>query len=97
MYGSIFKMKTLPGKRDEVLKVFREWEEERNPDASVDGGYMLISEAEDDVMIGIAIAKDEASYRANNDTPGQAEWYAKWRALLVADPEWNDGEIISMI
>ena len=95
MYGSIFKMTALPGKRDEVVETFLAWERDVAPrSASEITGYLLKSDANSDELIAVAIAPDEASYRANNDTPGQAEWYEKIRALLAADPEWNDGEII---
>lgn len=96
MYGTIFTMKAVPGKRDEVVAVFNEWEEERKPQATVTGGYLLLSDSDPDALIGVALAPDEATYRANNNTPGQAEWFGKLRALLVDDPEWNDGEILDM-
>ncbi len=39
----------------------------------------------------VAMFHDEASYRKNADDPEQDAWYQRFRALLEADPEWNDG------
>jgi len=45
--------------------------------------------------IYMAVAfKDKDSYVANARDPKQDERYKRMRALLAADPEWHDGEII---
>ena len=33
---------------------------------------------------------------ANADNPAQHQWYLKLRDLLEADPEWTDGEYLSV-
>ena len=33
---------------------------------------------------------------ANADNPAQHEWYVKLRGLLESDPEWTDGEYLSV-
>ena len=99
MYGSMFRMKALPGKRDEVIQTVNDWTNEvgKHPDHKVHTGYLLKSDANSDEVFGLAIADDEAAYRANNDVPGQAEWYGKLRALLAEDPQWHDGEVFESI
>jgi len=44
--------------------------------------------------MGIAVFDSKESYRANAEDPEQDAFYQRWRALMDADPEWNDGEII---
>ena len=44
-----------------------------------------------DTVFLVAVFDDEASYRANADSPEQHERYLEMRALLVDDPEWMDG------
>ena len=39
----------------------------------------------------VALFDDEASYRANANSPEQHDRYLELRALLEADPEWMDG------
>jgi hypothetical protein len=51
-----------------------------------------IYDSGDDVW-GVAIFRDEDSYRANANDPKQNERYQEMRALLDADPEWHDGAV----
>ncbi len=37
---------------------------------------------------------DKAAYQKNAASPGQDKRYQELRALLAADPEWHDGEVI---
>lgn len=90
-FGSVFKMKPKAGKKDELLKMFSEGAE-RNVDGFVMGHAV---DAGDEVW-GIAVFRDEASYRKNADSPTQHEEYLKLRDLLEADPEWHDGTIQTM-
>jgi antibiotic biosynthesis monooxygenase (ABM) superfamily enzyme len=40
------------------------------------------------------VFRDRDSYMKNADSPEQEQRYQRFRALLEADPEWNDGEVI---
>jgi hypothetical protein len=42
----------------------------------------------------VVIFTDRASYVANAQSPEQNARYQEMRALLAADPEWHDGEVI---
>ena len=95
MYGTIFRMQVKRGQEQRVAQLFKEWEQERKP--KVKGavtGFLLKPDNRPDVMIGVAVFADKASYAANADDPGQDQWYQKLRALLQADPEWEDGEYV---
>jgi hypothetical protein len=39
----------------------------------------------------IAVFENEQVYRANAESPAQNDCYEKFRALLNADPIWEDG------
>ena len=39
----------------------------------------------------MAVFDDEASYKANADSPDQSQRYLELRALLDDDPDWMDG------
>ncbi len=45
----------------------------------------------------MAVFSDKASYAANASDPEQDVWYGKFRDLLEADPEWEDGEYLLAI
>ncbi len=55
------------------------------------------------VLVGIGVGAvhvarvftDREAYRRNADDPAQDARYREMRALLAADPEWHDGEIVS--
>jgi hypothetical protein len=89
MYGSVFKMRPKVGKAAELRQAMMS--NPRQPDGMVTA-YLLDEDAAGAVW-GVAIFRDEKSYRANAADPSQNEQYQKYRALLDADPEWHDGDI----
>ena len=94
MYGSIFHMRPNPGQEQAVLQLFQEWERDRKPKVkgAMDGYvYKLDNTGE---LVGVAVFSDKDTYRANAEDPAQGEWFQKLRALLQADPSWEDGEVL---
>ncbi len=92
MYGTVARMQTKPGAEGELLALLREFEELRVPGHR--GTYVYRSDADPTVFwLAVAFA-DRAAYRANAQSPEQDARYQRIRALLTADPEWHDGEII---
>jgi quinol monooxygenase YgiN len=92
MYGTIAKMKVKPGK----FEAMQEWE--RNARQEIPGmifSYTYRSDSDpNEVWIVVGFESREA-YRKNAESPEMNEMYKQYRALLDADPEWHDGEIIS--
>jgi quinol monooxygenase YgiN len=92
MFGTVARMKVKPGKLDQ-LKALMDEEEQRTPD-----GYMssTVYQSTDDpnVFWLCVVFRDRASYIANAESPGQDELYQRMRAILDADPEWHDGEVV---
>ena len=89
MYGTIAKLKVKQGALDEIRKM----ETHRKPDGVV-GSLVFQSDGDADELWMVAIFRDKESYFANADSPEQNEDFLRLRALLSADPEWHDGEIV---
>jgi quinol monooxygenase YgiN len=89
MYGTIARMKVKKGALEELRKM----ETGRQADG-VMGSLVFQSDGEADELWMVAIFRDKESYFANADSPEQDEEYNRLRALLTADPEWHDGEIV---
>lgn len=97
MYGSIFRMRVKPGREGEAAALFDEWWSERAPGVpGAVAGYVLRPDREGGDLLGVAIFADRASYQANAADPGQDRWYQRLRDTLEADPQWEDGEYISV-
>lgn len=50
-----------------------------------------------DEYVIVAAFPDRETYFANAGHPNTHHNYERMRELLVADPEWNDGEVIDML
>lgn len=97
MYGSIFRMKVKRGKRSALVALMDEWHRtQRRRAAGFVATFIFKPEkgASGD-FTGVAVFEDKKSYFANANDPKQDEWYRKLRALLAADPAWEDGEVIA--
>lgn len=91
-FGSVFKMRPRPGQKQAVIDILTGG----RPPAEVNGfvaGHVFDS---GDELWGVAIFRDEETYRANANDPEQDKEYQQLRALLDADPEWHDGTITSI-
>ena len=97
MYGSFMRLKVKPGQEQTVVDVLKEWEAKLKPNIKgAIGGLLLKPNSGSGELLGAAIFRDKASYMANFDNSAQHEWYLKLRDLLEADPEWIDGEYLSV-
>ena len=96
MYGTIFRMKIIPGKEDQLIALAEDWN--KNERHTVDGAiatYFMKPDNIPDEMIGMAVFRDKAAYLANADNPLQLKRFMKFRELMLEDPEWTDGEFVS--
>ena len=95
MYGSIFRMRPIAGREQDVVDVFNEWERERMPNVrGVVGGFLMKPDANTGELIGVAVFEDKDAYLANGNDPAQHGWFMKLRELLQSDPAWEDGEFV---
>ena len=93
MYGSVYKIRPKAGKEQDIIGMMDEFDRERRPKVKgALGGYMF--KLDNGGMMGVAIFKSKEDYRANAESPEQDAFYRRFRDLLEADPEWNDGEIV---
>jgi len=97
MYGTVARIKVKPGMDEQLAELSRTWarsEFERSGQVAE-----LIFKVDDrpDEYIIVAAFPDRVSYRTNAEHPATNANYQRLRALLVADPEWNDGEIIDAL
>jgi quinol monooxygenase YgiN len=92
MYGTIARLRVKPGMEARFASLFAELESVEVPGAI--GEYLYrMDEAGSEYYMAVAFA-DKDSYLANADSPAQDARYRQLRALLEADPEWHDGEIV---
>jgi quinol monooxygenase YgiN len=91
MYGTIARMQAKPGAEAELMRLSAEFEGQIPGHL---GTYVYRSDAEPDVYWLAVAFTDKAAYQANAQSPEQDARYQKIRALLTADPEWHDGEIV---
>jgi hypothetical protein len=90
-FGSVFRMKPKPGKKAELLKLFT-----TDDGRKIDGFIVAHAIDAGDEVWGVAVFRDEASYRKNADDPKQHEEFLKMMELIESEPEWHDGTIESM-
>jgi quinol monooxygenase YgiN len=97
MYGTLVRLQVKPG-QDEAVKTLNErWLRERKPEATgFIADYALKSEQNPGEWLVLVIFDSEENYRKNAADPEQHRQYEALRALLESDPEWNDGEILTI-
>jgi quinol monooxygenase YgiN len=93
MYGTIARFRIKPGMKDEFVKIMDSFGDVNIPGWMADYYFQMNRDSEEFYLV--AIFKDRDTYEANADSPEQHERYLKFRSFLVADPEWNDGFIVS--
>ena len=93
MYGTIAHFRIKPGVRDEFVKTMDSFGDAIIPGWVAD--YYFQMDKDPDEFFLVAVFKDKETYLANADSAQQHEQYLKFRSFLIADPEWNDGFILS--
>jgi quinol monooxygenase YgiN len=94
-FGTIFRMQPKQGQEQAIEEMFRRWERERGRMVpGVMGAYLFRSRSRPGEIYGVAVFDSEENYRRNAEDPEQDRWYNQLRALLEADPEWNDGDVV---
>jgi quinol monooxygenase YgiN len=94
MYGTVARLQAKPGTRAEIEASIEEAKTRAVPGMVADYIYRLDT-APDEYYL-VAVFTDKAAYVANANSPEQDAQYRRLRALLVADPEWHDGEVVSV-
>lgn len=96
MFGTVARLRPKAGQEQAVLGIMREWERERKPKVKgAIASYLYKSENNPGQLILAVVFQDRETYFANAEDPEQDRWYRRFRELLEADPDWEDGEIIA--
>jgi quinol monooxygenase YgiN len=95
MYGTVARLRIKPGKEAELRQLGQEMAEQRPPGATF--SYLYRTAADSRELYLVVGFESEQAYRANAASPEQHRRYEQYRALLEAEPEWHDGEIIDAV
>ena len=93
MYGTIARLQVQPGMEKQFLALFDEYEPAEMPAGAL-GTYLYQMDRGTNEYYMAVLFEDEKSYLANAESPEQDARYRKLRAVLAADPEWHDGEVV---
>jgi quinol monooxygenase YgiN len=92
MYGTIARMRVKPGMEERLLQLAREPGPAATPGLVFDYAYRMDANR-NEYFLAVAFESREA-FLANAARPEQHAQYLAMRALLEADPEWHDGEVV---
>lgn len=92
MYGTVARLQLKPGMEADLKREMAKYPSLKIPGFVNTMVYRMDRDA-NECYLAVAF-KDKESYLANARDPKQDERYGKMRALLAADPEWHDGEIV---
>jgi quinol monooxygenase YgiN len=90
MYGTIARMNTHPNQIGELQALAKQMETAPGQLAR----YVYQMDANPGELWLMTIFESREAYWENADSPEQHQRYLELRALLSADPEWHDGEVI---
>lgn len=92
MYGTIARITVDPANR-QALKTLADTMADPVGQAA---RYVFQMDANPNELFLVAVFESKDAYWANAQSPEQNDRYLQLRALLTEDPQWHDGEIISM-
>jgi quinol monooxygenase YgiN len=92
MYGTIARLQVKEG----MLEKLMDWGSAHGADTIP--GYLSQAvfqmDSDPNELYLVVIFADKDSYVANAQSPEQDKRYWEMREMLVADPEWHDGEVV---
>ena len=92
MYGTVARMRLKPGMDAKLKDEMAQYERLGIP--GFVSTFVYRTDRDPNELYMAVAFKDKASYVRNAQDPKQDERYRKLRALLDADPDWHDGEIV---
>ena len=92
MYGTIARLHPRADKVDELIAYGRSMEDVEVPGFRASYLFRPDKDPYDrPTVFLVALFDDEATYKANADSPDQHDRYLELRELLEDDPDWMDG------
>ena len=95
MFGTIARMQLKPGSF-EKLRALMDEQEARQAKGFVFTSVLRSQSDPDEIWLTVGF-EDEASYRANADDPETDKMAQQYQQMLMAPPEWHDGEIPALM
>lgn len=92
MYGTVCRFQLRSGMEPQLIALTQEEDTIGIPGIRAQYVYRL-DHNPDEYLMAVVFESEEA-YKRNAVSPEQDARYRQFRDLLVADPEWHDGEII---
>jgi quinol monooxygenase YgiN len=93
MYGTIARVKIDPAKLEDLKALGRRM----GVAAGQVARYVFQMDADPTELYLIAVFENREAYWSNAQSPDQNQRYQEMRALMLADPEWHDGEIVDVV
>lgn len=91
MFGTIARLRIKPGMDEDLRRLGQEMAPQM-PGFVFEHVYRMAADPNE--LYLVVAFENEQAYRANADSPEQHRRYEQFRALLDAEPEWHDGDII---
>ena len=91
MYGSIFTLKVKSGHEEELLNLFKSYDQDR-PKGGV--AWIVLNADSKEEWVGVAVFASKEEYVANAERPEQHENFVQMMEHLESEPEWTDGEFL---
>ena len=92
MYGTVARLQVKPGNEAALLEVLGTFDRQHVPGAVSVRCYRMDTNPSEIYMV--VEFESATAYKANANSTEQDARYREMRALLSADPEWHDGEIV---
>ena len=98
MYGTIGRLRIKPGMDGQFRQLLegqaRAFETGQVPGFVASYGYHMDADPGEYYIAAVFTSKE--AYWANAQSPEQDARYRQWLPLLVSEPEWHDGEIVTV-
>ncbi|MAX11531.1 MAG: hypothetical protein CL710_04430 [Chloroflexi bacterium] len=91
MYGSIFTLKVKSGHEEELLNLFKSYDQDR-PKGGI--AWFVLNADSKEEWVGVAVFASKEEYVANAERPEQHENFVQMMEHLESEPEWTDGEFL---
>ena len=94
MFGTIAHATLKPGQEAQLKQLMEDWKREIRP--KVPGAFVQLTghqAGRPDLIVFIALAQDEATYRRLADMPEQHQFYLRFNEVFTGDPTWEDVEL----
>jgi hypothetical protein len=93
MYGTVGRFRLKPGMEGRLVDLIHTFETKELPGFVAEYYYRLDATA-NEYLMAVMFENRESYVTLADDPETDSQWYQPFRALLEADPVWDDGEII---